>query len=402
VDAIARDPGLVELISYFGSTSIVCAVEGISSRICDFLQKSLLPEELYVGVDNIIQQPFKGIKFYYILTGTETEEDVAEFEVFLEKIDELRRYHGKPDFQIRFSFTPLISTLQTPTQYQESKISSSIRFGSRILHKIKNLCTRYGFAVRLSSSPNTSDFTQFCEMTDRRAGSLFSYASINGISRWPSFSINVGDPEDGHKISNLQFKKVYNILNEPLLFPEWSAERLVKVLKDGDGKPFPQELLDGFTQERVAVTLLKDDGTPRTLHVVTGLADHHYWTTESGKSYNHMAINLKVDAPTMDHIKDLLPIFTNGQTFEDIVAEKSALHIFPSTHIRTHENRSIGADFKSYSESILALFNSYCHGEALGASLVGSTKVRVRVRKAKFGEQPIKCLMYKDRNIKRH
>lgn len=402
VDAIARDPGLVELISYFGSTTIVCAVEGISERICNFLQKSLLPEELYVGVNNIIKQQFKSIKFYYILTGTETDEDIAEFEVFLAKLDELRRYHHKPDFVIRFSFSPLISTLQTPSQYQESKISSSIRFGSRTMYLIQNLCRRYGFIVRLSSGPSTSDFTQFCEMTDRRAGALFSYASINGIARWPNFSINAGS--EGEKQAVLQFKKLYALVNETTLFPEWSGRRLSDSLIANDGKPFPEELLEKFTKDRGKATLLNADETPRILHAVPGDSIQHYYTTEfvdpnTGKprEYCHMAINLDVGPQVMDEVKTLLPLFTNGQTFEDVVCEKSALHIFPSTHIRTHENRSIGADFKAYSSAVIGLFDSYCHGEAVGKSLVGSTKVRVRIRKVREGEEPIKCLIYKDR-----
>lgn len=383
VDAIARDPGLVQLTRHFGSTNLVCAVEGISSRICNFLQKSLMDEELYVGLSHIIQQPFNSVKFYYIYTGLETDEDIDEFERHLAKVDELRRMHGKPTFEMRMSFTPLLSTLGTPLQYHGSKVQRSLKVGSNALYRIKHLCSRYGFSVRLSTSIASSDFSQICELLDRRGQGVLEHASLNGIYTQPRLSIQFYSDESevtkaefdrlpnsvsmqaGDKyykftpVDRITLNKLYGLINAEVFYPEFSIDQLQTLLLENNGKPIPPELLSKFPprrQKKLANTKLK---------AVPQEGDHFYHSWPGGKKQYHMIINLMVDDISIDKIKEHIPLFTNGVTFNDLIEDKGATYIFPSSHIKFHKNRHIGQDFKQYVSNRAYIFDSYCFADAL-------------------------------------
>lgn len=383
VDAIARDPGLVELINYFGSTNLTCAVEGVSEKICNFLQKSLMDEELYVGLAHIIQQNFSSVKMYYIYTGLETDEDVEEFERHLTKVDELRRMFGKPTFEMRMSFTPLLSTLGTPLQYHGSKVQRSLKTGSNALFRIKHLCARYGFGIRLSTSIASSDFAQTVEFLDRRGAGLLEYASLNGIYNFSRLSVMFykGEEEitkkeydrlgtaqrvslDGkfYKIQaadRVVINKLYAMMNADALYPDFSIQELHKLLTENDGKETPELIRKAFPRARSAKLV----GTK--LKITQQDGEHYVHTYANGKKAHHMLINVNVDDITIDLIKDLIPIFTNGVTFNDVIEDKDAIYIFPSSHIKFHNNRHIGQDFKQYVSNRAFLFDSYCFNDAL-------------------------------------
>jgi hypothetical protein len=421
VDAIARDPGLVELINEFGSTNLTVAVEGVSPRICNFLQKSLMDEELYVGMDKIIQQNFKSVKMYYIFTGLEGEQDVYDFERHLQKIDELRRLHNKPTFEMRFSFTPLLSTLGTPLQYHGSKVQRSLKMGNNALHKIKHLATRYGFGVRLSTSIASSDFSQITELGDRRSMGVLEYAALNGVYNQPRLSIQFYDGEvecskaeydklgsrerltlNGkfYKITGgsdrVTINKLYAMVNAMSLFPDISINQLNDILFEHEGKEIPQVLLDAFPSGR------RKSLVGKKIKIGEQEGDHFYHTYPHSdpdgnpKRQYHMIVNVTVDDISIDGVKDLIPIFTNGQTFNDIIEDKDALYIFPSSHIRFHKNRHIGQDFRQYVANRAFIFDSYCFGDALARSLTGDTQVEIVSILADENNPPTEYVAYEE------
>lgn len=383
VDAIARDPGLAQLINQFGAQNLTVAVEGISEKVCNFLQKSLMPEEFYVGMNTIIHQNFASVKMYYIYTGLEGEEDIEEFEGHLRRIDEIRRKAGKPTFEMRMSFTPLLSTLGTPLQYHGSKVSRSLKTGSVALFKIKHICARYGFGIRLSSSIASSDFAQTVEFLDRRGQPLLEYLSLNGAFAFPKLNLlfyrdaeeiskevhdrlvaanrtKIGDKYYRVKpIDRITVNKLYALVNAESLFPEHSIYALIESLRKLHGQEVPAEILKAFPKRRrehligTFVKVAEDEGED----FVTDFGN--------GKKAYHMLINVTVNDIAADIIKSWIPLFTNGVTFNDVTDDKDALYIFPSMHIKFHRNRHIGQDFKQYVANRAYIFDSYCFNDAL-------------------------------------
>lgn len=231
LDAIARDPGLAQLISAFGSVNITSAIEGISERICNFLQKSMMPEEFYNGMRVIINSNFRSIKLYYIYTGLENDDDLAEFEERLQAIDEMRKRAGRPTMEIRTSFTPLQSTLLTPLQFHGSKVSRSLKAGDRVLYRIRQLCSKYGFGMRLSTSIASSDIGQLFEFQDRRSAPILEYASLNGLDVEPRTSLTFFKPEA--EITRSEFDKTPSAKRiEVKEFSARSREQRLRFMED--------------------------------------------------------------------------------------------------------------------------------------------------------------------------
>lgn len=385
VDAVARDGGLVDLISYFGSTTFTCAIEGISERVCNFLQKSLMREELLVGMRNVVNANFRGVKLYYIFTGLEGEEDVLEFEDFLDRLDGMRREAGKPTLPIQISFTPLLSTLGTPLQYHGSKVGRTLRGGSDILYRIKLGCTRYGFGLRLSTSLAATDFAQMVEFLDRRGQSLLEYASINGVVDRGNYSVSfyevlgeVSSVEYGElkgserhieggkyyrirTTDRVTVNKLFLLANSRYLYPEYSLDDVYGELEACSVSGIPSDRLVSWLPSGV----FSGVGGRRVRLIEQGVT-HYSYRYGNGRGVNHLIMNLTISDMVVEELKRLLPLFTNGVTFNDLIEDRSALHIFPGSHIKFHRNRHIGQDFRQYLGNRVQLFDSYCHSDALG------------------------------------
>lgn len=390
VDAVARDRGLVDLISYFGSSSMVCAIEGISERICNFLQKSLMKEELLTGMEHIVNSDFKGLKLYYIFTGLEGDADVLEFEEFLGKLDDMRRKAGKPTLPIKLSFTPLLSTLGTPLQYHGSKVSRTLRGGSDVLYRIKIACTRYGFGLRLSTSLAATDFAQMIEFMDRRGQSLLEYASINGVIDRRNYSVSfyelLGEITKGEitkgeyrglkgserhiegdryyrirTLGRVTVNKLFLLANSKYLYPEYSVLDIMDELEECERVGKPSDRLISW----LPMEMFKGVGEGRLRLIEQGVT-HYLYRYPNGRGFNHLIMNLTISDTVVEELKRLLPMFTNGVTFNDLIENRTALHIFPGSHIKFHRNRHIGQDFRQYLGNAAKFFDSYCHADALG------------------------------------
>ena len=205
LDAIADDPGLAQIIKYFGSTNLPTAVEGISNRIRSFLQKSISEEELYKGIAYVLETDFSKIKMYMIYTGLEREEDFEEWERFLKYVQELKRRYDRPKLPITVSFTPLFSTLGTPTQYHGSMVSKSFKQSVPPIVKIKKISSKYDIGVRMSTSTEASDFGQLMDFLDRRGQPLIEYGSLCSYNPFPKINILIFKPSDVTEITKEQY-----------------------------------------------------------------------------------------------------------------------------------------------------------------------------------------------------
>lgn len=388
IDAIAHDPYLAKLIESFGSKSLVMAIEGISERIRNYLQKSLTDEEQYVGLNHAIKAGFSGLKFYYIFTGRETEEDIKHFRSFLKVISELKKKHGREDLDVRFSFTPLLSTLGTPTQYHGSSIQKAVKLNDRPLLRLNREANRYGFHSRLSTSIPISDFSQIMEFSDRRYAPLISYASINGLQTKPRPSIYLllepeEVPKKGYRkipkanrcqfskrhfrvksSTRLSFKKLYEFFNQDTLHAEMGEEELSEYICSLEGKECPKEILAFFPKSRQNRDL---KGSIVYLDWSQGADFKH--TYANGVQEYGSVVNFTMSQMASDKVKKLMPMFTCGQTFEDICAEKSGLVIMPGDHIKSHATRHLGWMFKTHVSNKAHIYDSYCFSSVLAECL---------------------------------
>lgn len=380
IDAIAHDPGLAQLIKFFGSTNLPTAVEGISERIRNFLQKSITPDQLYVGLNYILETDFQEIKIYMIYTGLENERDFEEWETLLKYLQELKRKFNRPNLPVRVSFTPLFSTLGTPTQYHGSRVSKSMKMAVPPIFNIKRIANKYDIAIRLSASVDSSDLGQLFEFLDRRGQPLIEYGGICGFSYAPKAHIILhkgakevtkqeflDHPEAGQKWEdNKKFyiaseyarkftiNQMYSNMMENNLYAEMSVPEFSKFLLNLNGKDIPQQVLSWLIPSTRALL----EGGQMT--VIPMESEDYLRTTSRGQKQYAMLLNMSVSNLQTAHAKELTPLFTNGMTFEDIISDKSGLHIFPSDHVDVHENRPPGWNFQSYVKDYTGVFINYC------------------------------------------
>lgn len=143
-DALARDPGFVELLRIAGKTSITCALEGISTRMRAFLQKDLSDKDLDRSFDVLLRTRLRELKIFVIATGHENEEDLAEFKATLLAVKaKLARAPTKP--RIMVSATPLVRFPWTPLEFDTMPDPKTL---SRSVGFIKNVAVQAGFEFR--------------------------------------------------------------------------------------------------------------------------------------------------------------------------------------------------------------------------------------------------------------
>lgn len=82
VDILARSPGLVRFEMAAGKRSFTVGVEGISARSRAYFNKELSEADLRAVLGRIVVEGAREIKLFYILSGFEDEQDIAEFSTF--------------------------------------------------------------------------------------------------------------------------------------------------------------------------------------------------------------------------------------------------------------------------------------------------------------------------------
>jgi len=393
VDEIARDPGLVQIIQHFGSSKLVTAIEGISERLCNFMQKSLTTDELLNGMNHIFEQGFRQLKLYYIFTGLETEEDIAEFLKFVQSVDDLRNKHEAFTLSIRFSFTSLLSTIGTPLQYHGSQVSKSLRRRNPIIYQIRRIVTRFGFTFRLSSPIASTDYNQLIEFADRRAAPLIEHIGLNGVntedrlrilftrfveeidkptydalSYFEKSTMRVGEELKRYQtdvVDKLNFSRLYELINEYHDHPDHpviSSEELQAKVEALHGQPTPEWLLEVLFVNRREK--LRDTHILITRSNPTDLL-HTY---PNGRRVMAMIEDFRLGQSGVDRVKNWLPQVTNGFSFEDVTQHKLPTQIFPSTHIQFHRNQIAQmSHWKQYTGNRAFLFSSYCFSAGLSS-----------------------------------
>lgn len=147
-DILLHTPGLLEAELAAEKREFTLGIEGVSARQRAFLHKSLATEEIATLLARLLEAPIRRIKLFYILTGHETEDDLAEFREFVRWLrDAHRSSQARP--RVIFSFGRLVRMPFTPLRYDRLFLEE--RDWRPLLGAVKSACDLAGFEFRLAA-----------------------------------------------------------------------------------------------------------------------------------------------------------------------------------------------------------------------------------------------------------
>ena len=149
VDLLAVLPDLMEAEILADKRSFTLGIEGVSARMRAFLHKTLSDAEIESVLSRLLQARVRDIKLFYILTGHETDADLASFHAFVLRLKGLRRLHSR-GMRITFSFGLLIRMPFTPLRHDRLLLDESE--WRPILGAVKSSCETNGFEFRLATT----------------------------------------------------------------------------------------------------------------------------------------------------------------------------------------------------------------------------------------------------------
>lgn len=117
VDILARSPGLIKFEVIAGKRTFTIGVEGISTRVRAYYNKELHDADLRSVLERIVREGAREIKLFYILSGFETDADLAEFTGFTSWLRNLVSERPAAP-RIMFSAGELIRMPFTPLAYE--------------------------------------------------------------------------------------------------------------------------------------------------------------------------------------------------------------------------------------------------------------------------------------------
>ncbi len=121
VTSLARRGDLLPLIRQIEKREFTFGLEGISERLRNYLGKPAAAAVLVRIISDLISAGLRQLKLFFIATGMETDDDIAEFIDLLGKIRSVM-----PRGRIIASFTPLFNAPFTPLQYGEVRTINTI------------------------------------------------------------------------------------------------------------------------------------------------------------------------------------------------------------------------------------------------------------------------------------
>ncbi len=116
-DILAGTPGLVDAEFAADKRSYTIGVEGVSQRSRDYFNKELSRAELMATVSALVARKAREIKFFYILSGFEDDDDLDEFSRELDAIAGILSAHGSKPAML-FSAGELVRMPFTPLAYE--------------------------------------------------------------------------------------------------------------------------------------------------------------------------------------------------------------------------------------------------------------------------------------------
>ena len=147
VDILQHAGYLLEAEVQADKRSFTLGIEGISERQRAWLHKSLPTQDIVGLLRRLFALHVREIKLFYLLTGHETDEDIAEFRQFLRQLKELHRAQDRAP-RLIFSFGLLIRMPFTPLQFDRLFLDEDA--WRALIGPAKSACETNGFEFRLA------------------------------------------------------------------------------------------------------------------------------------------------------------------------------------------------------------------------------------------------------------
>jgi hypothetical protein len=147
VDVLQRTEGLLEAEVEADKHNFTLGIEGISERQRTWLHKSLSTNDIEALLERVFEQKIRTVKFFYVLTGHETDEDIEGFRGFVRWLKETRRSRNRR-VRVIFSFGPLVRMPFTPLQYDRLNLDEGA--WRPLVGQVKSACETNGFEFRLA------------------------------------------------------------------------------------------------------------------------------------------------------------------------------------------------------------------------------------------------------------
>ncbi len=164
VDILAQTPWLLPLEIAADKRSFTLGIEGLSERLRVFLNKSLAAADIRAALQSLLRERIREIKLFYLLTGHETDADLAEFRQFVRWLKETRQ-SANPSVRIVFSIGFLVRMPGTPLE-RDRLFLDEADF-KPILGPVQSACQTHGFEFRLAASWTDYAVTQVLALGGR-------------------------------------------------------------------------------------------------------------------------------------------------------------------------------------------------------------------------------------------
>lgn len=177
-DILAGTPGMLECELAAEKRSFTIGVEGISEGMRALYAKGLTSKILWKVVERLCRAKVREIKFFYIISGFETESDVQEFTQFCRSLKDLAEQQ-RPSPRLLFSAGFLVRMPFTPMRYAPIEFDQKKLEG--ISNQIKRAVEASGFEYRLAMEWDEYVADQLLVLGDYRLADALEMAASRGI-----------------------------------------------------------------------------------------------------------------------------------------------------------------------------------------------------------------------------
>src|SRR5574344_2531294 len=146
-DILASHPELISYEVSSGKKQYTLGIEGISERMRAYYNKNLSQETALSCITQLLKQPIREIKLFYIISGLETQEDNTDYKQFLAKIASLKETYNN-GIRILCSFGLLVRMPFTPLQFE--KLLLTKEEWSPVVAMIRSTTESAGYEFRLT------------------------------------------------------------------------------------------------------------------------------------------------------------------------------------------------------------------------------------------------------------
>ena len=178
LDILADTPGLMAIELAAGKRSFTLGVEGISAGMRAYYRKGISDIQIKACTELCLGSKAREMKLFYIISGLETEEDLAEFGRFAERLGEIRKDRS-PSTKILVSAGFLVRLPFTPLQFAPLVFDATLLEG--IGQRVRAACASAGLEFRLASNPDESFVDQALSLLGPAVRSWFLGLPSAGI-----------------------------------------------------------------------------------------------------------------------------------------------------------------------------------------------------------------------------